>query len=758
MAEGTIPQAVVEAGRSARVGAIVSLVLLGAAFVGIARRDRLAEVLRERVPRDEAVRAAWHQGAHEGVACVECHVEPGLTNRLEHKLVAMTNSRRTCSASPPSRSPRKLEPIPNERCQRCHPNPVVNKPGFSHAQHAGDRGASCATPRQGTASRPARWPRPGSSIPRPRRPCQVQQAVYGQGAADLPNHVSVACSDCHKMSATPCETCHTQPADHRKTSTNACATCHQTGEKFVVHPPDRSLRLPVVPQPAEGSLQDRGRVLDLSHEAGRRLEVRPHDQARRLRHLPPSPGKHQPGDCEGCHTKPGVSWAFAHNNAANCSACHKAPAGHRSGNCATCHRKPGVSWAFTHPGSSNCATCHPVPRTTAPVRARPATASPASRGRSRTRAPATAPPAIRGPPVTALARAPRVTARPASHGRSPTPHRELRHLPSSARRSPQWLVRDVPSPGWRVVGVHPHASSCCGTCHRRPVGPPVRQLYHVPPQSRRVLALHAPELDELRVVPHPSRRSPVGRLRHMPPRRRPLGRSCTPAPRAARRATRLPRTTTARACASCHSPSRAWSSAVFSHPSIPGGEHTYRSFACSKCHPSGPPALYCTCHKGNPPTETRDRHDRGRTAERSRSPRIASAIVLVAGVAAAYALSAPVRTQAVSDFPPLATGLPLTQQPPAAAERTECAFSERHERDRPRSPANRRRRIRAQALREAARSGTKTRGASGGGTSGSKASAGSRIEWRERDSDSDDEHHETVKPKVRDEHSDDQHD
>jgi hypothetical protein len=56
-------------------------------------------------------------------------------------------------------------------------------------------------------------------------------------------------------------------------------------------------------------------------------------------------------------------------------------------------------------------------------------------------------------------------------------------------------------------------------------------------------------------------------------------------------------------CANCHSPSRAWRSATFSHPSIPGGEHTYRSFACTKCHPSGPPAVYCSCHGGRPPVE-----------------------------------------------------------------------------------------------------------------------------------------------------------
>lgn len=56
-------------------------------------------------------------------------------------------------------------------------------------------------------------------------------------------------------------------------------------------------------------------------------------------------------------------------------------------------------------------------------------------------------------------------------------------------------------------------------------------------------------------------------------------------------------------CSSCHSPSRAWRNATFRHPGIPGGQHTFRSFSCLKCHPSRPPRVYCTCHNGNAPTD-----------------------------------------------------------------------------------------------------------------------------------------------------------
>ena len=50
-------------------------------------------------------------------------------------------------------------------------------------------------------------------------------------------------------------------------------------------------------------------------------------------------------------------------------------------------------------------------------------------------------------------------------------------------------------------------------------------------------------------------------------------------------------------CSSCHSPSRAWKSATFRHARIPGGEHTYRSFACTNCHPNGKSTHTCArCH------------------------------------------------------------------------------------------------------------------------------------------------------------------
>ncbi len=60
-------------------------------------------------------------------------------------------------------------------------------------------------------------------------------------------------------------------------------------------------------------------------------------------------------------------------------------------------------------------------------------------------------------------------------------------------------------------------------------------------------------------------------------------------------------------CSSCHSSARSWSSASFRHPGVPGGEHSYRSFSCTSCHPSGYSSYSCTtCHGAEGPDDDDD--------------------------------------------------------------------------------------------------------------------------------------------------------
>jgi nitrate/TMAO reductase-like tetraheme cytochrome c subunit len=54
-------------------------------------------------------------------------------------------------------------------------------------------------------------------------------------------------------------------------------------------------------------------------------------------------------------------------------------------------------------------------------------------------------------------------------------------------------------------------------------------------------------------------------------------------------------------CSTCHRIGVPFAKATFRHPGGTG-DHSYRSFACVKCHPSGYGSSYCSCHKGRVPT------------------------------------------------------------------------------------------------------------------------------------------------------------
>jgi len=53
-------------------------------------------------------------------------------------------------------------------------------------------------------------------------------------------------------------------------------------------------------------------------------------------------------------------------------------------------------------------------------------------------------------------------------------------------------------------------------------------------------------------------------------------------------------------CSGCHR--NAGPSWAFAHPGT-GEEHSYRSFACKRCHPTSYNRVYCTCHNGRPPND-----------------------------------------------------------------------------------------------------------------------------------------------------------
>ena len=283
-----------------------------------------------------------------------------------------------------------------------------------------------------------------------------------------------------------------------------------------------------------------------------------------------TPG-HEPRDvsttCTDCHTTD-AEWAFTHPVGTGCATCHTAPAEHYKPECATCHTTP-ATFAFEHPAAgANCATCHEAP-------------------------------AEHRPGVCASCHTPGETwtfAHPAASANCATCHTKPAghyngtcsacHTPGTAFES--------------TVFKHPGAGANCATCHTKPA-----KHY-----GGACSSCHKPGTPfKSAVFKHPGASATCTTCHTKPSGH--ASASCTSCHRpAASWAFYHPSSTSCASChnapsnhygtscASCHSPSQSWGSATFSHPRVPGGEHTYRSFSCTSCHPSGYSSVDCnSCHE-----------------------------------------------------------------------------------------------------------------------------------------------------------------
>jgi nitrate/TMAO reductase-like tetraheme cytochrome c subunit len=273
-------------------------------------------------------------------------------------------------------------------------------------------------------------------------------------------------------------------------------------------------------------------------------------------------------DATALPVHPTVSCAKCHDlTQVACSTCHQPPHEQR-GECATCHQ-PGDTWSFSHPSSQECATCHDAPA----KHFGPACASCHSPGVAFA--------------ATTFAHA---STDCASCHKPPTPHNSKVACSSCHKKA-----------GTSWAFSHPGSSSCA-SCHRAPSG-------HYGSSCTRCHTTGVPFKQA--VYRHVSsacsscHRAPSGHVRsvscatcHRKPgtswaASHPASRSCSSCHKP-------PANHFGSSCASCHKPLVAWTRATFRHPSA--GEHSYRSFACAKCHPSGYSSHNCTCHGGNPPS------------------------------------------------------------------------------------------------------------------------------------------------------------
>ena len=335
----TPPEHEIRVGRARRspwpwVAVIVAAFLLGsAAFIGVGLytdRPEFCANCHEMRPYYEA----WRQGPHSGAWCVDCHVGQGYPRRLVHKFAVLSEV--TAHFRGDTTFPRsKPAAIADRQCIRCHEHvPSGNASGFDHAAHASQ--GACQACHSQTGHEVTAAVLKAAAVFNPSvKPAQLigAFATVGGGAANLPGHVTVPCTQCHNMAQTGCQRCH-KPR-HIKDRPGQCQLCHQPGPSFIfTHP--------------------------LSEDCGQ-------CHTPSAKHFKLATGDLAP--CGRCHLAAGKSWAFKHPAAsAECTVCHAPSAKHfkpatgELGHCSRCHLEAGKSWAFKHPAASaDCTDCHAVP-------------------------------------------------------------------------------------------------------------------------------------------------------------------------------------------------------------------------------------------------------------------------------------------------------------------------------------------------------------------------------------------------------------
>lgn len=280
------------------------------------------------------------------------------------------------------------------------------------------------------------------------------------------------------------------------------------------------------------------------------------------------PANHPERPCMTCHTPD--TWAFIHPAApAVCALCHDRPAGHRDGECSLCH-SVGGNWAFVHLASGDCSTCHTPPAD---------------------------------------------------------------HYAGSCS-----ACHTVGTPFADTVFTHPGQDASCSDCHSRPSGHRAGQCSgchrarttwaFVHPSSAACVSCHAAPRNHYSgacsachtpgkpfrqaVFQHPGASAPCADCHARPAGHR-SGQCSTchavggawafvhPSSTACSNCHSAPANHYGPTCVNCHTPSRPWASATFTHPAVQ--EHSYLSFPCAQCHPSGYSSVNCTCHGGSAPVD-----------------------------------------------------------------------------------------------------------------------------------------------------------
>jgi len=545
--------------------AMATIVVVGVmAFVGIARATDQPSFCRSACHEMEPFHDAWSEGPHAGISCIECHVDAGNIERMKHKVVALQEVAAHVAGDPkfPQNEPAN---VPSERCLRCHTDIKVAISGFSHDEHKARGECVMCHSTAGHSVSVAALKEAGIYNAEATQTAETtKSAVVDNGKANLPGHVAVPCSRCHDMAATGCAKCHTPKHVDNADRGTECTTCHATGEQFVfTHPQRTDCGTCHKPKSEKHTWTQE---CTTCHVAGAGVSFAfTHPASEDCQSCHTAPAKHRDGACTQCHKNRGANWAFTHPSSGTCATCHARPAGHKAGACQACHRNTGVNWAYSHPGSgASCIGCH----------ARPA-GHKAGACQSCHR----------------NAGANWAFAHPGSGSKCTSCH----NRPAKHRSGSCVSCHTAVGKSWAFK--HPSSKSNCGSCHPRPAG-------H---RSGSCTTCHS--VGKSWSFKHPGNGASCANCHPRPGGHNggacqnchsvgskwvfdhPNSTSCSSCHKA-------PGGHYGTSCVSCHSPSRSWKSATFSHPRVPGGEHTYKSFACTKCHPSSGtgPGHFCSCH------------------------------------------------------------------------------------------------------------------------------------------------------------------
>jgi nitrate/TMAO reductase-like tetraheme cytochrome c subunit len=293
---------------------------------------------------------AWAKGPHKNISCVACHVDPGTTAEVTHKVSALKEVYDHFASSP--RFPGKDVSVPNARCLVCHTDlPQKTKSGFPHAAHLSRTPCVSCHPDAGHNVTVDALAKAGLLAASNTTAPPSAETTGGQ-------HIAVDCSRCHDLVKTACSSCHTPKHAPRGT----CSTCHAAGPAWTFTHPGSAATCVTCHEPPKSHYTAACTTChDLQTPFAKTVYKHADPQCTTC-HALPDGHIATPLVCSTCHAKPGVDWSFTHPASTACTTCHAAPATHFGSDCAGCH-KPGVPFkqtTYTHT-SNACATCHQPP-------------------------------------------------------------------------------------------------------------------------------------------------------------------------------------------------------------------------------------------------------------------------------------------------------------------------------------------------------------------------------------------------------------